>query len=460
MHQRELSRTSGSRRSLAPQRPTVQARTPPLSTRGPLARTLQHSAGGGAPLAGAERERMGARFGWDLSAVRVHADPAAQHLTSAFGARALSWGHHVYLRPDVARDARPAAVGHELAHVVQFQDPAARGVARLPEAQPEGEAQSAPRDPAQVVRAAQSIAERLVAIAEAGQLASTDPGAEREASAASEEVSAGPVTTPLQQAPRGVGLLADLPGQTASAATQRYLQGLDIPLWHTIVGSPTLRPYDVEQAARAGTLTHFDQHPGSSFLGAVGEAIVWRNLGAWPMADAVAGAIYVFPNPGTRAVAITGVDPYTQGVIAGLLAAVSPDLLAVMFGVRSRMISNQHGLSHVVPPQGQRVQPRFSFGRGQTVLGFYEVTTSTQFRFLLQRAVRVAAWARARGGVNNATVRAVAVLAIDRGTYFNLTEAERLQLVNTACAAGAFIQLHNGLTGDALGRGRAVGSAL
>ncbi|WP_433305757.1 DUF4157 domain-containing protein [Actinoplanes sp. CA-030573] len=86
------------------------------------------------PLRPAVRERMGRRFGFDFSQVRIHASPADGDLAAAAGAHAFTVGRDVYLgRP--ASSAGDQLLSHELAHVVQQ----AYG-SRLPEAQAESQA--------------------------------------------------------------------------------------------------------------------------------------------------------------------------------------------------------------------------------------------------------------------------------------------------------------------------------
>jgi hypothetical protein len=51
-----------------------------------------------------------------------------------------------------------------------------------------------------------------------------------------------------------------------------------LPIYTMILSSPNLSPRDVERAAATGKLSNFGKHPGSSFLGAVGEAIVMQYL--------------------------------------------------------------------------------------------------------------------------------------------------------------------------------------
>lgn len=77
---------------------------------------------GGSPMPEPERSTMSARFGTDLSRVRIHADGAAARLTRAVGARAFTVGSHVYFAqgqfaPGHSRGLRLLA--HELAHVTQ-----------------------------------------------------------------------------------------------------------------------------------------------------------------------------------------------------------------------------------------------------------------------------------------------------------------------------------------------------
>jgi hypothetical protein len=76
----------------------------------------------GQPLPEAERTFFEERMGADFSAVRVHADSAAQETAQDLSARAFTAGQHVVLQPAEYQPGTPASrklLAHELAHVVQ-----------------------------------------------------------------------------------------------------------------------------------------------------------------------------------------------------------------------------------------------------------------------------------------------------------------------------------------------------
>jgi hypothetical protein len=78
--------------------------------------------GSGRPLEPAPRRALELQLGADLSAVRLHDDPAAAAATRAVGAEGLALGDDVALatgRHDPASPRSRALLAHELAHVVQ-----------------------------------------------------------------------------------------------------------------------------------------------------------------------------------------------------------------------------------------------------------------------------------------------------------------------------------------------------
>ena len=82
--------------------------------------------GSGEPLTAALQAEMGARFGTDLSAVRLHRSPSAAASAAALGAAAYTVGHDIVIgpRPPVpGSDAHRALLVHELTHVVQQSRP-------------------------------------------------------------------------------------------------------------------------------------------------------------------------------------------------------------------------------------------------------------------------------------------------------------------------------------------------
>lgn len=82
------------------------------------------AAGGGRELPQAMREELESRLQVPLRAVRVHDDAQAQALAAEVGARAFTYGVHIFLgKGERANDS--ALIAHEAAHVVQQQARAA-----------------------------------------------------------------------------------------------------------------------------------------------------------------------------------------------------------------------------------------------------------------------------------------------------------------------------------------------
>jgi hypothetical protein len=95
------------------------AGAPPLGLPGAVSDVLRSP---GQPMPRATRTRMEEKFGEDFSAVRIHADAAAQNSAAAVNARAYTVGRDIVFgraAPDVASSAGQRLLGHELAHVVQ-----------------------------------------------------------------------------------------------------------------------------------------------------------------------------------------------------------------------------------------------------------------------------------------------------------------------------------------------------
>ena len=95
--------------------PDPGARTSP-----PLVHDVLRSAG--EPLDGKIQHAMSARFGWDFSRVRVHADPTAARSAADLHADAYTVGRHIAFAP--GRYAPSTTTGrhllaHELTHVIQ-----------------------------------------------------------------------------------------------------------------------------------------------------------------------------------------------------------------------------------------------------------------------------------------------------------------------------------------------------
>lgn len=76
--------------------------------------------GAGEPLPREVRETLEASFGAGLDDVRVHTDPNSAAVATGMGARAFTYGSHVYLGPR-ERPGDVRLMAHEVAHVIQQQ---------------------------------------------------------------------------------------------------------------------------------------------------------------------------------------------------------------------------------------------------------------------------------------------------------------------------------------------------
>jgi hypothetical protein len=239
------------------------------------------------------------------------------------------------------------------------------------------------------------------------------------------------------------GFLRDKPYNRASSRTYQVLQAAEsegLPILTTILNSPTLRPKDVEVASQRGTLSNFRTHPGSSFLGAIGEALVIHNL---RHSEGTFGSVssIVVSQPGANALPSWG-----NQVIGSNL----PDILATEIGGTLSLFGffrfeQSVEWKNSIGPRSRGRVGRIDHGTN-TVVSLREVTVSKRFDLIFQRAERVAVLARALQRVNTGSTKTVAVLDIDRAAYFNLSEEERTTLVNTVTQAGGYISLHRDLT--------------
>jgi hypothetical protein len=83
---------------------------------------IREQFGGGQPLDGSARSRMGAAFGMDFSHVRVHTDAQAAGLSDSLNARAFTIGNDIAFAGGEYQPGTmigDALLAHELAHVVQ-----------------------------------------------------------------------------------------------------------------------------------------------------------------------------------------------------------------------------------------------------------------------------------------------------------------------------------------------------
>lgn len=100
---------------------------PPRRRLQPTARP-DASLGSGAPLPDALRRRLEPALGFDLSSLRIHADPSAHRLAERYGARAFAFGSHlIFARGEYAPDraSGQSVLAHEVVHAIQ-QSPVAR----------------------------------------------------------------------------------------------------------------------------------------------------------------------------------------------------------------------------------------------------------------------------------------------------------------------------------------------
>ncbi len=117
------------RLNLAPAAPetalkTPVAKTPATSARPrPPARSrriqpLGKTPGAGQPLPDEIQSRLAQSFDADLSAVRIHTDQKAQSMARSVGARAFTYGSHIFLGPGERATDLPL-IAHEMTHVLQ-----------------------------------------------------------------------------------------------------------------------------------------------------------------------------------------------------------------------------------------------------------------------------------------------------------------------------------------------------
>ena len=97
--------------------------TPPATPAG-FSEQLSQKQGGGFTLQPTVQGRMEDSFGSDFSAVRVHTDTEATHMSQQINAQAFTYGNDIYFdsgKYDPASSAGQKLLAHELTHVVQQQ---------------------------------------------------------------------------------------------------------------------------------------------------------------------------------------------------------------------------------------------------------------------------------------------------------------------------------------------------
>lgn len=118
----------------------VQRRSPPAGAAGGVAspqleERVRAAATGGNPLVPALRQTFEPRFRADFGAVRLHTDAKAAALATALGARAFTFGHHIFFNTGQYQPQNPEGLellAHELTHTIQQQAVIQRAVTAVP----------------------------------------------------------------------------------------------------------------------------------------------------------------------------------------------------------------------------------------------------------------------------------------------------------------------------------------
>jgi hypothetical protein len=146
----------------------------------------------GRPLDPGVRRGMEARFGRDLSDVRVHSDGKSAHAAQALGANAFTVGRDIAFdrgRYDVATPQGLGTLAHELTHVVQQTGPVEETAAATVDASPSAET-AAERNAARVETGdARTSLESGPALAHAGVQRQTAQGAQQPQTAPADQES-------------------------------------------------------------------------------------------------------------------------------------------------------------------------------------------------------------------------------------------------------------------------------
>lgn len=96
---------------------------------------VRAAATGGSPLVPALRKTLEPRFRADFGAVRLHTDAKAAALATAIGARAFTFGHHIFFNTGQYQPQTPEGMellAHELTHTIQQQAVIQRALADAP----------------------------------------------------------------------------------------------------------------------------------------------------------------------------------------------------------------------------------------------------------------------------------------------------------------------------------------
>jgi len=118
----------------------VQRRPPEPSSAGGMASPLvegqvRAAATGGSPLTPDLRQTLEPRFRANFAAVRLHTDGKAAALATALGARAFTFGHHIFFNSGQYQPHTPEGLrllAHELTHTIQQKAVIQRSLAEAP----------------------------------------------------------------------------------------------------------------------------------------------------------------------------------------------------------------------------------------------------------------------------------------------------------------------------------------
>jgi hypothetical protein len=99
---------------------------------GALIAAVRSAASGGFEMSRKTRAYMEPRFGADFSAVRIHTGPEARRLANRLGARAFTYGRHIFFNDGEYQPDTPAGLqllAHELTHTIQQREAVQRKAA-------------------------------------------------------------------------------------------------------------------------------------------------------------------------------------------------------------------------------------------------------------------------------------------------------------------------------------------
>ncbi len=241
----------------------------------------------------------------------------------------------------------------------------------------------------------------------------------------------------------------DRPSDPSSPSTVATVQAYDaagLPMYEVIQALPNMRLREVERAAQQGRQISWTSQPFGALRGAVGEAMVIRELRSTPSAHGIPQPVISNPVRAGR------LPPWLGDVVGDN----KPDVLSFEGYASPRMgpirIGRDVDLRNAIGPGTDgRVQPRVPLERGRVHAILREVTTSTDFERVQRRADAVAAYARGISAINPSAMGgmgAEAVLVMDRGAYFRFRRENPVQMeamVNRVTEAGGYIQLYDGL---------------